>query len=88
MRLEIKHPAASKIIHTSADNISMDIVMYDRHVEYMKRHPVQGNRIDVAVKMMKETRSIRFTWIRDTKPQVPAILEHFPYLLNSKIVSN
>jgi len=85
--MEIKHPATSNIIHTLAENTSMDSVTYDRHVEYMKRHPVQGNRINVAVKMMNETRPMRFTWIRDTKPQVPVILEQFPYLHNSKIVS-
>lgn len=86
--LEIKHPATSKIMRTSAEDMPKDTVTYDRHVEYMKKHPIQGNRINVAIKLMNETRSMRFTWIRDTKPQVPAILKQFPYLYNSKIVSN
>ena len=54
----------------------------------MKKHPVQNNRIEVALKMMQETRKMRIAWIRDSKPQVPEILEQFPYLGNSKIVSN
>ena len=87
LRLEIKHPAASQTIHASEQQ-SLDTVTYNRHIEYMKRHPVQNNRIEVALKIMKETRSMRIRWIRNSKPQVPAILEQFPYLRNSKIVGS
>ena len=54
----------------------------------MKKHPVQNNRIEMALKMMQETRKMRIAWIRDSKPQVPVILEQFPYLGKSKILSN
>ena len=87
LRLEIKHPATSKTAHASEQQ-SPDTVIYNRHIEYMKRHPVQNNRIELALKMMQETRSMRIKWIRDSKPQAPTILEEFPYLRNSKIVSN
>ena len=86
LRLEIKHPAASNPTTTCLG--TTDTVTYNRHIEYMKKHPVQNNRIEVALKMMQETRKMRIAWIRDSKPQVPEILEQFPYLGNSKIVSN
>ena len=39
---------------------------------------------------MKETRSGRMSWIKESKPQVPVILHvsEFPYLRNNKIVSD
>jgi len=52
----------------------------------MKKHPVNLSKLAVAIKLMNETRSERMSWIKESKPQVPAILSEFPYLRNSKIV--
>ena len=51
----------------------------------MTKNPVQGNRIDAAVKLIAETRSPRYKWIRNSKPPVIAILEEFPYLNYTKM---
>ena len=86
LRLKIKHPAVSTSIH--AEHQSSDTTTYKRHVEYMKKHALQANRMDLPLRLMEETRNLRISWIRESKPQVPAILDEFPYLRNSKIVSN
>ena len=84
LRMQIKHPAANKTV----EQTSTDATIYERNILYMKKHPLQSSRMNVGLKMMRETRSMRATWIRDAKPQVPEILEEFPYLSDSKIVSN
>ena len=42
----------------------------------------------IAIELMKETRSGRMSWIKESKPQVPVILSEFRYLCNNKIVSD
>ena len=82
LRLEVKHPA----VRTNSSQGSSDDITYRRHIEYMKKHPVNLNKIAIANKLMNETRYRRTKWIKESKPQVPAILSEFPYLSNSKIV--
>ena len=80
--LEVKHPAI-KI----NDDKQPEPVIYQRHIEYMKKYPINVTKLDFAFKLMRETRNGRIQWIIESKPQVPAILEKFPYLRNNKIVS-
>jgi len=88
LRLEIKHPAVR--INSCSEQQSSDGhgVTYKRQLEYMKKHPVNLSKLAVAIKLMNETREGRTYWIKNSKPQVPAILSEFPYLRNSKIVSD
>ena len=83
LRLEVKHPAVKMSSEESSDTVT-----YKRHTEYMKNHPTSLGKIAVAIKLMRETRSSRIAWIKESKPQVPAILSEFPYLRNNKIVSD
>ena len=82
LRLEVKHPAV-KI----SDEKQPEPITYKRHIEYMKKYPINVSKLDFAIKLMRETRNRRAQWIKESKPQVPAILEEFPYLRNNKIVS-
>jgi len=84
LRLEVKQSAVR--INNCSKQESSDAVTYKRHIEYMKKHLVNLSKLAVAIKLMNETRSERMSWIKESKPQVPAILSEFPYLRNSKIV--
>ena len=54
----------------------------------MKKLPANLGKRAIAIELMKETRSDRMSWIKESKPQVPVILSEFPYLRNNKIVSD
>ena len=86
LHLEVKHPAAITM-HCCLEE-SSDEVTYKRHIEYMKKYPVDMSKVAAAVKRMNETRNGRTKWIKEVKPQVPVILSEFPYLRNIKVVSD
>ena len=73
---------------TPASPSASDTAEYDRHVSFLQRSFMSKKwSLASMLTVLEETAELRRTWIREENPSVSEILEKFPCLSDSRIVS-
>lgn len=84
----IEPPAAKKARKDKEDDVAVDHVGYERHVEYLQNSYASKKWSVVnMMTLLEQTAYQRRKWIFDESPSISEILEKFPCFADPRIVS-